>query len=478
MLCPQFKRASSSCMGSFIAFLVLSAGCATHKGSVKGDVHETSAMRIFKEGAELLYVDNQAALNKFDEVQRLEPEFIPAYYNAGVACEALGNLVEASKRYEACLSKKKDQPNCLLNELLVKAKLSEIDAANAMAQAYLTEFPEAPFVQSAAANLAFYLKDYVGAEKLAREALERDAENVEALFVMARIFYERKEYAAAKWVLKNALEIAPSHGGCHLLLGHTEQALDLLHDALDSYALAVQNQPTDEALESYGLLLLKRGRAAEALVILEKLATRQPEVYGYQLHLGNALVANKKFDEAKAAFLKAQSLKPDDKDINFNLGLLFYDLKPQGLSELERLKTADAYFKAFLDQPGVSKDRLKEVQEYLEIIKQKIEMEEYKASSALESEQPEVESEAEKSEEAGEESKKPEKDKIEATPSNLEALEPAKEEKEESEVPAKPVEAKPDVAPAEDKKTQKVQEKPKEPLPEEENFDEEDIFLE
>lgn len=474
MLCLHHNR-TSPIKGLFIAFFLLIAGCATHKGSLKGEVHETSAMKRFKEGAELLYVDNQAALSKFDEVQRLEPEFIPAYYNAGVACEALGNLLEASKRYEACLSKKKDQPNCLFNELLVKAKLGELDAANAMAQAYLTEFPESPFAQSAAANLAFYQKDYARAEKLAREALERDAENVEALLVMARIFYERKEYAAAKWVAKNALEIAPSHGGFHLLLGHTEQALDLLHDALDSYALAVQNQPTDEALESYGLLLLKRGRAAEALQVMSNLATMRPDVYGYQLHLGNALIANKKFDEAKAAFLKAQALKPDDKDINLNLGLLFYDLKPQGLSELERLKAAEGYFKAYLDQPSVSKDRLKEVHDYLEIIKQKIELEEYKASSAQEPEQPEAESVGEKPE-AGEEALEPNKNQPQETaPSNLEALEPSHEE---SESAAKPVDLKQDKGQPEDKKKKpKVQEKTPEVLPEEEVLDEEDIFL-
>lgn len=372
-----------------IAILVV-AGCGK-KGLVKeisanatDDEKRGFALKLFREGAELLYKDNQAALTKFDEARQVDPTLIAAYFNAGVALDSLGNPQEAIQRYEACLAQNRQQPSCLDNLVLARATVGEVEAAEALTEQYLNEFPDAPFAMVAAAKLAFFKKDYSRAERYARQAIEIEAENVEALLVMARIFYERKQFPAAKWVLKNALEIAPSHGGLQLALGHTEVSLGLLHDALDSFAKAVEMQATDEALESYGLLLLKRGRVVEALPVLKRLADIRPQDFRNLLHLGNAYMANKMVDEAKTAYLMAQEKKPDDLDVNFNLGLLYFDQKPKDLAEIDRLKTAKGYFEAFLKKPNLSKDRLAEVQEYLKILNQKIEMEEYAAQSAKE----------------------------------------------------------------------------------------------
>lgn len=402
--------------------LLMISGCASKQGSLRPSSHDNQyAEQLFKEGAELLYVDNQAALDKFDRASQVDVSMVPAYYNAGLALESMGNLKEAQNRYAACLAVKHDEPHCFLNIVLVQAKLGEVDPAHQMVDRYTNEFPDAPFVKAAAAYLAFYLKDYSGAEKFARLVLERDAENVEALYVMARIFLEQKKWAAAKWVLKNALEIAPSHGGLHLAMGHTEKELDLLHDALDSYALAVKFHPTEEAMESYGLLLLKRGQAAKALSILERLVQTQPDNYRNYLHVGNAYMANKMFSEAKKSYLKALELNPEDTDIYLNLALLYYEQKPEGLAEIERLKTAESYFKKYLEQPGLDKNRIKEVQEYLDLIKQKIELEEYKASAA---EEP-----AETQEESIQEETKQEDSKQEVQDKSVNEVEPTDEQK-------------------------------------------------
>lgn len=388
----SLKKCRRVFCASLVFGMLLFSGCAGKKGLVREELgaHATDAekrdlaLKLFKEGAELLYVDNQAAYDKFTQASELDASLIAAHFNAGVAAEALGRLEEAAKNYEGCLAHSKEQESCLANLLLVKAKLGEIDAANKLVDQYLSEYPEAPFAQVAAAKLAFWQKDFARAEKLAREAIEREADNVEALYVMTRIFYERKLYAAAKWVAKNALEHAPAHGGLYLVLGRTYEELGQLHEALDSYALAVKYQPSEEALESYGLLLLKRGRVKEALTVLQRLAELRPGDFRNHLHLGNAYMANKMFDEAKAEYVRAQELKPEDKDVNFNLGLLFFDFKPKDLPEIDRLKTSQGYFKAYLFQSGLSKERINEVNDYLKTLGQKIEMEEYSAQAAAE----------------------------------------------------------------------------------------------
>ncbi len=449
------RRHSLLTLLSVSIVVAMFAGCASKNGALRDapgamaspEEKRLFALKLFKEGAELLFVDNVAAATKFEQAAEVDPTLIPAYFNAGVALEASGKPLEASQKYEKCLEHEKDQADCLANWVLVKASLGDIDGAEQKVLSYLNEFPEAPFAMVSAAKLALFRKDYVRAEKYARQAIEREAENVEALFVMARIFYERKQYPATKWVLKNALEQAPSHGGLYLLLGHTETALGLLHDALDSYAQAVKTEPTPEALESYGLLLLKRGRVTDALPIIKRLCELRPDDARNHLHLGNAYMANKMFDEAKASYLVSLEKKPDDLDVNFNLGLLYFDMKPKEVAEIDRLKTSKAYFEAFLKKSGLSKDRQAEVKEYLRLLNQKIEMEEYAAESAK------AAAEEEKNEEEKEEEEKDALPEVEEEPST----EKVKEEEQPH------------------KKEDVNQEKKKEPKKKELN-DEEDFF--
>jgi len=366
--------------------MVLVPGCAGTKGAIKAPSKDTreAALKEFKEGAELLYVNNEAAREKFDRAADIDPSFFAAFYNAGVAFEAMGKLNEAASRYESCLAIKKDQGSCLSNLLLVMAKLDQMDKAKNLADRYLHEYKDAPFAYVAAAELALFEKNYQQAEIWARQAIERNPENVQALYVMARVFYAEKQWYAAKFVVKNALELAPSHGGLYLLLGHIYVALDQLHDAIDAYANAVKYQPTEEALESYGLLLLRRGRAKEALPILKRLVEIRPEIERNYLHLGNAYLANNLFDEAREAYFKALALNPDDKDIYFNLGILFLNLKPKDVPEIDRLKTSEGYFRTYLETPGLSSARVKEVEGYLSSLKNKIELEEYAAQAEKE----------------------------------------------------------------------------------------------
>ncbi len=369
--------------------LLFNVACVSQKAAIRDDVapkalEEGRALDLFREGAELLYRDNEKAEEKFSAVISSDENFKPAYFNQGLARELLGKFSQAKESYEACLAKYVKESACLENLLVVKVRLGEGKEAQALKERYLKEYPEEAFVYVSAAKLAFLENNLDESESYARSALEREAENVEALFVMARIFYAKNHYAAARWVAKNALELAPSHGGLHLLLGHTFMKLDLLHDALESYQAAVQSEPSEEALESFGLLLLKRGRVKEAVETLSKLEAMFPSVYRHHLHAANAYMADKQFEKAQSAYLRALELKPDDKDVYFNLALLYFDLKPATMSELERLKTSQSYFARYLESDGLSKERIAEVANYQQTLSEKIEVEEYAIESAKE----------------------------------------------------------------------------------------------
>ena len=275
---PNFKKTFKGYGVIFWLIIpTLLSGCAGLKGAKKSfEKDRETALQLLREGAELLYAHDQEALEKFDAAALKDPSLYAASYNAGVALENLGNLSGSEKRYESCLAVYKKQGSCLTNLVLVKAKLNQLTEARKLVDQYLLDFPDETFPKVAAAELALYEKDYATAEKWARAVIEQEAENVSALYVMARVFFATKRYYAAKWVVKNAHELAFSHGGLYLLAGDINTALSLMRDALDAYELAVKYQPNEESLERYGLLLLRLGRAKEALPILKRLTKLRP----------------------------------------------------------------------------------------------------------------------------------------------------------------------------------------------------------
>lgn len=388
----MMKEANRRSLSLILVGSLFFSGCASKKGllqerpkaSASREEKRDYALKLFRIGSELLFKDNVEALAKFKDAYEADPNFTAAYYNAGLANEMLGRKEAAIKNYGACLEHKKEESHCLINLVILQYGVGNKDAAAQIVATYLKEYPQAPFAHVAAAKLALAEGDLKEAEKEARAAIERDAANVEALYVMARVYYQQKRYAAARYVAKNALELAPSYGQLHLLLGHTYVAMGLLHDALDSYALSAELYPSEEALESYGLMLLRRGKVAEGLEVLKRVSELKPLEYRHHLHLGNAFMANKQFVEAQKAYLKAQKLNAADKDIAFNLGLLFYDFKPEGMSEIDRLKLAQSYFKTYLDQDGLSQERIQEVNGYNKKLAQKIETEELAAQAVPE----------------------------------------------------------------------------------------------
>lgn len=361
----------------FILALFFQIGCASKKGLVKPEVNfedKEQALVLFKEGVAALYNDNELAVTKFNQAKEVDKDLLPAFYNAGLAYEQLGSLDNASTSYQECLEKDPLNENCLYNLIVVKYKSNNTQYCEDLVAKYVTDYPEKSITKVALSKL-FYLKnDIENAEKNALTALEIETENIEALYLMLRIFHDKKRYRAAKFVAQNALKINPRHAGILLYQGHTFKALDNYQEALDSYAKAVKYEPLPEALENYSKILLKVGKNKEALEQAEKLVLLNPSDSSNNILLGNAYLANKKLSKAQEYYDKALEL--NNKSAYFNLGLLYFDFKQDDLSELDRYKKAQSYFKEFLaSNIEQQQNKIEEAKKYIDILNQKIESE-------------------------------------------------------------------------------------------------------
>lgn len=92
--------------------------------------------------------------------------------------------------------------------------------------------------------------------------------------------------------------------------------------ALVSYQRAMAEHPTDpEAINNVGQVLVRLGRAAEAIPLFERAASLRPGEWSYRFNLGRARGQAQDWPGAVAAYREAERLFPDDDATAYNLGL-------------------------------------------------------------------------------------------------------------------------------------------------------------
>lgn len=152
------------------------------------------------------------------------------------------------------------------------------------------------------------------------------------LFTLADLMYAQKKAPEAIKLLENATAKNPKNGAIHFKLATAQQSLGNIAQAENHYKTILADQPDNvlalnnlallyaqqnnpQAIElakkafdkspdapaiadTYGYILVKQGKAADGLAILEKAATAAPTANDIQFHLADAYAANN--NKAKA----------------------------------------------------------------------------------------------------------------------------------------------------------------------------------
>src|SRR5262249_4381763 len=187
------------------------------------------------------------------------------------------------------------------------------------------------------------LRNQVAALKELRKAVELDPANASARRLLARVYSEQNDYAAAERVLSRAIALQPS-AEMHFELGEVEGQLGKLDRAAAAFRRAVQLDPRlARAGVMLGVALRRQGDHQGALASFRKAVEIDPKDANAQYSLGKELKVAGDNAGAIAAFQRAIELKPDFEMAHYNLGLA---LRAQGnkdaahkeLTELAALK--------------------------------------------------------------------------------------------------------------------------------------------
>lgn len=158
-------------------------------------------------------------------------------------------------------------------------------------------------------RLAGNLKD---AERVLREALRLQPQFAEAAFNLGNALKDQDRYSDAILSFQKAVEIRPNYGKAHLNLANTLRLEGRLPRAIRHYNEFLRLEPPQaDVLMSLGGAHSELQEHATALGWYQKAAQLDPNNEEVEVALGNAALALGRFDDARVAFGRLASRRPE-----------------------------------------------------------------------------------------------------------------------------------------------------------------------
>jgi tetratricopeptide (TPR) repeat protein len=207
--------------------------------------------------------------------------------------------------------------------------------------------------------------------------LQREPNDVEALFQAGYISFKLNQLDQAKDYFRKLTAVDPKHAGGAANLAALEARYNEKHternektQGITLRAVVQANPNSVEAHVNLGAQLITEGVFPEALTILERAVSLRPNSAAVQYDLGLAQLKQKKYEEAITSNRKALELKPEWADAYNNLGLAYAGLsrwKEAVTAYREAVRLEPKYAGALYNQ-GIAHVRLGETSTAREVV--------------------------------------------------------------------------------------------------------------
>ena len=163
------------------------------------------------------------------------------------------------------------------------------------------------------------------AERLAREVLDRDANNIEAHILMAGVLYAKKDKDKAFAELNHAIELDPNRVESYLSMARfyvVNKERDKAEELLKKAIAVNGNSPL--AHSEYGKFLVQANRMGEAEAELTKAVEVGPNDRNARMVLASFYVISKQLDKAENAYKALAALDSDKPESQLVLGDFYW----------------------------------------------------------------------------------------------------------------------------------------------------------
>ncbi|HEY0364852.1 MAG TPA: tetratricopeptide repeat protein, partial [Pyrinomonadaceae bacterium] len=150
------------------------------------------------------------------------------------------------------------------------------------------------------------------AERLAREVLDKDKDNIEGHILMGSVLFAQQQKDKALAELNRAIEINPGRVESYLSLAKFHIVAREPEKAEELYKRAIQvNGNSAVAYTEYGKFLTQQNRQPEAETALRKGVELGPTDRNARFVLASYYLVNRQFDKAEEAYKALAALQPE-----------------------------------------------------------------------------------------------------------------------------------------------------------------------
>ena len=263
------------------------------------------------------------ALECFETVKRLRPDYSRGWRLAGRALERLDRLEEAEQHYRKAIQLDEDSATAreslgvlLFNGGHYAAALAEFEATKRLRP----EYSEGCWLAGRALARLDRLEE---AEQHYRRAIQLDEDNADAHESLGMLLGNGGQYAGALAEFEATKRLRPEYSEGWRRAGLAQEKLGGLDEAEQHYRKAIElDKDNADAHENLGVLLGSGGQHAEALTEFEAMKRLWPEYSDGWRFAGVALRNLDRLEEAEQHCRKAIQLDESNADAHENLGVL------------------------------------------------------------------------------------------------------------------------------------------------------------
>ena len=270
---------------------------------------EAAPARQILGAAHRLQGDSEMALTVLEPLAREQPDSADVHHELGLALGAAGRGDEAIKALRKAVRLDPQHAGAwrsLGDQLSVAGDEAEAQLAFEKHLETTARHPE--LVE---AGRLFGRGNLAKSERLVRDVLKRDPEDVGALRLLALIGTKLGQFADAKHLLSRCLELAPDfhmarHSYATALMRSNE-----LEAALEQVEFLLRAEPRNpNFLILKASILVRKGDHAEAMAMYESLLKNYPRQARAHMSYGHTLKTVGRLDESIAAYRRSIELSP------------------------------------------------------------------------------------------------------------------------------------------------------------------------
>ena len=293
------------------------------------------------------------AVTSYKKAVELDPKWFEAQKNLGLALAKSGDLTSAAAAFRIAVTLKPTVggQSALADAWLSFAQTTEQSQPQESLAAYQKAAELDPASSDAKLGVA-KMTERAGNPESEQEYLKlAESGNSESIEHLIGLYIKQKRYTDAETWLRKYLATNPQNTAAQLALGKLLVAEGKAQEAIAQLELVYKASPDPKIARLLGGLYLDAKQYPEAAMLLQPLASQNPQDAQLHFDYGSALLHQLKYAEAQTELLKAVQLDPGSADAYLDLGYAAqenknYELTIRALDARARLQpeTPATYF--------------------------------------------------------------------------------------------------------------------------------------